>query len=485
MKLNTLYTNILAYCGMRPNADDAIDILLGDEDVKPATIEGRRLVMPTQAQLKAYHPDKVVIFHPLQEHVNRGESEVVKKLRSQLNVRINYAIVQIASELLKLAASPALHARLSPEQRELLKAVANADLKSAANFVSFIMKPFTEAPGRCITNVYLKKAGTYKGTKHSRVGIVTFPYYELFDGVKLRANDQIDFVKLMEFMFPGSHEDAEAYNAYSDSNDAPWLDAALKTSYTLTQRLNELIEMYADHIENAESLMFNDDWVEAMDDVEQFRSEIRRIPSQKGNEGTIQTETGTDQSTMAPAPGVIVPARPTPASRPPTEDGMDAYRQAAAAPQPLPYPPQGQPPGYPYPPPPNYPYPSMQPPPPPQGLATTETGKLDFRSISAVNPAVAMAGMVQTPLSDWAQRNDPRNWQGQPQAQVDPRFGGRVLAGNGYPPPPLQQWGQPVYPAQYPQQQPAYPQYPQQQVYQQPVYPQQNYGYPPPINTNI
>ena len=90
-KLLHLYENILDYCSMKPDSKGKVNISFVFEDgkdgeVTPAMLEGRQLVMPTPEQFKTYDPDKVIIFHPLQEYVNRGESEVVKSLRYQLNV---------------------------------------------------------------------------------------------------------------------------------------------------------------------------------------------------------------------------------------------------------------------------------------------------------------------------------------------------------------------------------------------------------------
>jgi len=271
--------------------------------------------------------------------------------------------------------------------------------------------------------------------------VVTFPYYDLFEGKPdLRVNDQSDFIKLMEFIFPGSHEESEAYNAFSDSNDAPWLDALLKASYMLTQRLNELVDMFTDYISSNEATKFNVDWVDAMDNIDALRAEIRRIPSQKGNEGTILSEKGGEQSTLAAVKSAVPvvqgsPSRPTPASREQVQDD-GPYRRDTQ--QPLPaydprYPqvqqpvydpryPQVQPPVYD----PRYPAPQQQAP----GLRMTESGKLDLRSVSATVPAVAMAGVV---ASSWANQQmyaDPR--MNQQPVYVDPRTG-RAMAPQAQP----------------------------------------------------
>lgn len=458
-KLTTLYQDILSYCSMKVNGEDEVDVVL-DDDTKPALIEGRRIVMPTTHHLKNYHPDKVVVFHPLQEYIDRGESEVVKKLRHHLNVRINYTTFTIATALLKLVNSPKLHRDLDPEQRELIRAISTIDDKTEANFVDFVLKYYAERSNRFFTSIYLKKAGTYQGKKHARVGVVSFPIYDLLKDrdVKMRPVDREAFKALLAFMFPDSEENIEAYNSYSDSNDAPWLDTLLRTSYNLTQRLNELLALYGTYIDDADSFVFNVNWLNGMDNIDQYRVDIRRIPSQKGNEGTVEKEGEKERSTISAA-------RPTPP--PASKQESSAYLTAPPPIQPPQYPqmpyqpvpqmgyPQ-QPPGYQQAPPPGYPpvgyppvgYPQHQQQQPAPGLQMTESGKLDFRSVEATNPMVAMAGMVSTPITEWQRQQqapqpsmylqqgyvDPRL------AYADPRLGGHI---------PMQGYQQPgMYPQQ-------------------------------------
>lgn len=436
-KLEELYTNILSYASMKPDADGKvmIDYVFDDGEQNQVHIEGRGLVMPTDAQLRAYHPEKVVVFHPLQEFVNRGESEVVKALRHQVNVRLNYTVLVVAAALLKLVASPALHKTLTPEQRELLLEVKGGDVGLPSRFMEFATKRFAAATSRFFCNVYLKKAGMFKGEKHARVGVVQFPFYDIFEeeDIKLKKGDEEAFISVLQFIFPGS-EDKETYNNFSDSRDAPWLDCMLRTSYNLAQRLNELLVLYKDHIDDAETFHFNDTWVDALDNIDAYRDEIRLIPTQKGNEGTIEVE-GKEVSTV---PKVPVPARavptatervvptelPLPAARPqpatyrpgiyaaPPDDGLvfDRYgRCLNAPPEPVPV----------------------------YDTAPAEPGKVDFRALKAANPMVAAAAAVSTPMTEWQNQQQMRAMQ--PGAYYDPR-----LAGPAAYQPMVDAWGRPI-----------------------------------------
>lgn len=473
-KMINMYKEILEFCAMRAQNDGFIQTALTEDKIKPLTIGHKRVVLPVEHQLKNYDPEKIVIFHPFQEHINRGESEVVKSLRNHLNVKINYTILVIGAGLLRLLASEGQHRQLNPEQRELLRAVSDADSKSEDNFVKFSMKYYADRMTSLYANLYLKKGGVYHGQKHARVGVVSFPFYELLEepGVEFsRKQDKETFSSLLEFMFPDSKTDPEAWNDYSDSRDIPWLHALLKTSYNIIRRLNELLELYGDYIDDAKDFLVNpsvytEEWVDRLEDLSPYQKEIRMLPSQRGNEG--ETEEKPSPAQQAPRPqemGVPAPApRPAPVPAPVQEP---VQRDAAGTPyyvappppyqyqdprQPQPYPQspypqpgyqqqQGyQPPGYQppgYQPPPQYPQPTGQP-----QLAHTEDGKLDFRSVMALNPAVAAASMVTTPLTEWQQRQhapqydpryaqpyDPRIQGAYQPAPYDPRIQG------GYPPP--------------------------------------------------
>lgn len=473
--LQTLYKSILATCWLAPDKDGKIllDLAFDKSEKTPFLVEGRQLVMPTDAQLKAYHPDKVVVFHPLQEFINRGESEVVKALRHQLNARINYSILAISTALFQLVSSSAEHRNLSPEQRELLLKVNDTDMAASGRYAEFVTRGFSKKPQSYFTSIYLKKAGTFHGEKHARVGVVSFPFYEEFNlsdkELKLKKTDAENYKNMLEFMFPGSIDDAEAYNAYSDNTDAPWLDCLLKTSYNLAARLNELLDLYGDYIDNAKEYQFNLDWIDAIDNIDAYRTEIRRIPIQKGNEGTADVKPPeTASAEMA--------SRTLPAPR-----GQEQHRQQPEVPsyQRQPVPVVQQPPqvvqqqvvyvdqyGRPIPPPQQYQQAPVQAP----GLVYNESGKVDFRSISASVPAVAAAAMVSTPITEWqnAQLARANPAYGYPQAPVNPGYGPAVA---------------PVAVARYTGAAPgqAYdPRYQQQQRYPQAGYPSRG-----PLISNI
>lgn len=347
-KLIKLYEDALDYCSMSADEDGAIAIgFVFDKDEKIAVkIDSKVLLLPTEENLKSYHPDKTVIFHPLIEFINRGESDIVKLMRNQLNVRINYTVFAVATALLRISASPGDHRKLTPEQRELLLQVPVKDAAIIERFTAFTGKRFAEETNRFFTNIYLKKAGTFKGQQHARVGVVQFPIYELLKQdekeLKLKKGDCETFSALLSFIFPGSDTDTESYNNFSDSKDAPWLSCLFKTASNLTDRLNTLLEIYADFIPEWQDYIFNMDWsdtTEGFDDFDYYRKDIAMIPVQKGNEGSLEKAAPSKPAVEAP---VVAPERVSPLNLAPKP------APAPAPVRPMGYPPAGYPPpGYP------------------------------------------------------------------------------------------------------------------------------------------
>lgn len=343
MKLIEIYKAVLKYCGLEADDQGFISTSLDDKH-QPAFIDGLRMVLPTDHQLRNSNTKERIIFHPLTENILRGESEVIQKLKSALNVRLNMTIGIIGHALLEIVASPAVHARLSPEQGELLLAITDSDQKAVDSWQSVMLNGVKTNPDRLFTNIYLKRGGTHRDKRYSRVGIVTFPFYtNLIEGKveKIRAKDKETFKQLMEFIFPNL-QDAEEYNFGSDSHVAPYMEALLRSSANLASRLNDIILLYQEFIGEADKILFDAEWMEYFQDMDSLIPEIRKIPVQQGNDGVVpRTEEAPAPAAapalMAPAPAVNygAPASP-PAVRPAepvkTKRGLDFGAMTAANP---------------------------------------------------------------------------------------------------------------------------------------------------------
>lgn len=298
-KLYVLYEQILNYCGVKVNKDGTTQIMLGDKN-KDCTINNKQLKMPYEACLKAFNSDTDIIFHPFQEHINRGESDVLKKLKQLLNIKLNLVVIDVVDQLMSILASPAIHAKLNPQQRELIKSQPAMDSATHAKAVAWMVNAYAENPTGAFVNIYLKKSGSIGGVKHSRVGVVSFPVYEQLKAKEKLSTYEKSFIQLLNFIFPGSEEGTEDFHGFSDSTIAPWIQCLLNTGYNLSSRLEEIKELYGDFCSFNKEVFFNHDWFENLQCLENYEKEILLIPSQRGNEGSV-TETTSPVSTAASA----------------------------------------------------------------------------------------------------------------------------------------------------------------------------------------
>lgn len=303
-KLLDIYRSILKYSGLEADSDGLISAVI-DGKKQPSLIDGVRMVLPTDHHLRTFMKNEKIVFHPFTENILRGESEVIQKLKLTINVKLNYTIATIGQSLLNLVASPEFHSRLNPEQMEIMTCIKDCDEKAVVNFIQVMINGSKTKVDRLFTNIYLKRGGTIHGKRYSRVGIVSFPFYEdLTNGKveKIRVKDADTYKQLFKFIFPNIDE-ADCYNYGSNSQVAPFLDALMKSSCNVASRLNDILLTYKDFIDNYEELMFDSDWIEAFENLDDLTSEIRKIPVQYGNDGTISKPADLPNTPMpVPAP---------------------------------------------------------------------------------------------------------------------------------------------------------------------------------------
>ena len=207
MKLIPLYESLLATADMASTADGFISRKVGGKST-PATINGKRLVLPTHEHLCNPKPAEQIIFHPLSENILRGESIVVEDFRKAINIKLHYTIGVLAYQLLTIATSTAEHSKLNPDQLEFLSAVKNADEKTLESFQKLLRAMSVDQTANTFVSIYLKRGGVVEGKKYSRAGIVSFPLFEelckddTVYGVKLRVKDKDTLINLMQYIFP-------------------------------------------------------------------------------------------------------------------------------------------------------------------------------------------------------------------------------------------------------------------------------------------
>lgn len=302
MNLIDLYKSILECGNLTTDDDGYVSVMRSNA---PVLINGKRLVLPTNNHLTSGNWSEKIIFHPLSENILRGESEIITKMRSVFNIRLNYTFAAIAQNLFSIVASAAEHHLLNPEQSEMLSAISEVDETTIDLFNKIIFAAIKESPDKAFINIFLKRGGVINGKKHSRVGVVTFPLYdeiknsdqEIFHGIKLRVKDKLAIKQLYEYILP-SLDKPESYNFGSDSSIAPFLHALMGTVLGIGSKFNDILELFTKEIDDSEMLVLASDWVETFENLGEMLPQIRLIPMQQGNEGTLkvaETQVGTPQ----------------------------------------------------------------------------------------------------------------------------------------------------------------------------------------------
>ena len=279
MKILGIYEDIIDFAGLTIDSNKVY--IPAAKNKEPYLVNGKQLVIPTSEMLRKFISEENIVFHPLSEDIIKGESPIISKLKYTVNIRLNIAIGVLVQSFLNLVDSPEYHSTLTPEQSELLYAIKDIDDKTVKNFTSFMMKEVNDKEDRLFVYTYLKRAGTVHGKKYARAAVITFPFYQSLvkgEKYKFRTKDIEAYLAIFKFIFPEIDE-PDGYNYGSDSDVAPFLDALMMSSFKLADRLNELTTRYQKHVDNYESILFNINWVDDFQHLENFKNEIRSIPT--------------------------------------------------------------------------------------------------------------------------------------------------------------------------------------------------------------
>lgn len=292
-KLLQLYQALLETAGLEVSDDGFVSLKAGD-DRMPFNIGGKRLVLPIKEQLAVPNWENRAAFHPLNEHLVRGESEVLEKYRRALNLRLNHSISSVILSLLRLATSPAEHGKLSPDQTEFLSKVKAADDKTVEAFVSILKAVPASQFNKLLVSIYLKNPADIQKVKYRRGGIVSFPLYKHLleaktsrevHGVKVRVKDCDSLIALLEYLLPKLDAPLENYSRGSNSDIAPMLEALMAAFEAVAAPINRIVDLFEGIVD--ESFRLRTDWAEDMANLSSMQADIRLIPPLPGNEGAV------------------------------------------------------------------------------------------------------------------------------------------------------------------------------------------------------
>jgi hypothetical protein len=378
-------------------------------------VDDKELVLPTYENLRNPDIGNKTVFHPIPEHMARGESPVISKLNFIINIKLNLATSGIFRAFATYMHSAVKFRKLNPTQTEMLNMhLKLLDKTGLLNIEKVLTNGISKDASRALLNIFLKKGAIINSTRYSRGAIVTFNPLQSINneeihGVKLRDKDK-DFLKGMyDILYPEA-EVKDKYSRGSKDDFIPYLESLSLSAATLAQQINQIIDIFPDITGEFDIEPFDLSFMDDMTNMTDIVNEARRIPSQPGNQAD-------HQMTPQPSPIAQVPNVP----------------------------PQ---------------YPQQQIPP-----VINPNNTVNFNSVVAANPQqfytpqpmMTPFGMVGAPQMPMMNQRGQASWMSNYGAAASP-----------FPFIGMQQPVNPMYPQMYPGMQPMMPpQYPQPQ-YQQP-----------------
>jgi hypothetical protein len=404
---NRFYRALLGMAKLEVSAEGLVSEITDDGEKLPFFVNGMRLVIPEDAQLRVTGEERV-FFQPGRENIMLGETKEFAAFRKRLNDQMQIRIMAIVAELLVLAGSPKEHPKLKGRQLELLRGLEEIS-KSTFEAFKGLLKVTSEGDAtQQPFSLYLGKNDKLGDKSYRRTAIVSFPLYEQLVkdgqtreeimarrkeqskerreelpknetfGVELGKHDRPILLRVFEYIFPLIAQKG-AYSMGSNSDYFPYLEAFCLAMQNVAECINRIVDEFGTVVPTLEGQRINLEWVDAIADAESLYRAAKRVPDQnmggavhqKGQPMTqgaipVATELPPDQPNVhnvSPAqvgmpPGVAVPPPIQQQQPAPAQQGQPRKEKTLAdlfGPRPMPQghpqqmmPPMGYPPmGYP------------------------------------------------------------------------------------------------------------------------------------------
>ena len=289
--IEKFYLSILDYAGIK--FEDNI-FKNKDEKLGDITIDDKHITLPYFNNLK--NPDGKIIFHPLNENYVNPETTLFnlykKKLVLEINLKLSYMIIN----LITVASDVQMQQKIrSTKLLEAVTSIGEVDHSLIEAFLNLVKASKKVNEHSFILDIFLKKNGEIKDVPYAAIGKVNFilpneiikaldgkdKEYKVY-GCKLRKKDLLALNNIFNVIFPG-FTDPNVYVEGTDNKIFRLLNILLKTSYIVTNRINELVDLLETLKEptlNLDDCKFNHEWTEIIETLYGMNNEIRLIPNQ-------------------------------------------------------------------------------------------------------------------------------------------------------------------------------------------------------------
>lgn len=299
MELVAFYTKLWELTGKVVNEEGYLRSVdkSGEGKTKPIIIDGKQIVMPTNEQLRMTDWENRVVFHPLWEDVQKGESPLLGYFRSELQLTLSHEFANLFLDLVTLAGDTVKHPSLTEEQLEFLRVFKRID---GADTMVTMFKRFQSIleklnnTDRSLVKIYIKRLGLYKGQSYKAVAVVTFPLYDELCradtekdkriwGVECAAKYRDTLKELYEYVFPNIAV-AESYNYGSTDELAPKLNSVMMAFHNVASRLATVADVFEGHVTLSNKALLNQEIIEVCRNLRSMEKQRLSVPMQTGNE---------------------------------------------------------------------------------------------------------------------------------------------------------------------------------------------------------
>lgn len=214
--------------------------------LKPVTVSGNRLTLPTKPILAAGDYSQLMVFHPLAEQFGTSLSPILNSLKIYVAMSIAQKLTKLLVAIAATASDAGSHKKLGGKLSKIIGSFGEMD-KTTYKAVTSIATKLLDKPEHRIVNILMRNGGKEKALRST---IITFPIVnvlkEAFEsdtrecvGVTLRKRDLEPIYRLFEYVTGG-----EAITSTSNDRTAPYYHSLLTGFSEICNNINEIINLF-------------------------------------------------------------------------------------------------------------------------------------------------------------------------------------------------------------------------------------------------
>lgn len=287
----SFYKSILDYAGIEYK--DGI-FVNKDERIGEISIENKHLTLPYFENLK--NPNGRLVFHLLNENYTNPENTVFNLFKKRLTLELNLKLTTLVVSLIALGSDVQLQQRIkSSKLIELVSGMGELDHSLIEAFLGLVKSSKKTNAESYIFDIFLRKNGEINDVPYAAIGKINFQMYnEIVRGLedpskeyraygsKFRKKDLLGFMNVFKVIFPQIDE-RDVYVEGTDNKIFRYLNILLKTSFLVSERINEIADLLKDLNEpslSVDDMYSNLDWIQDLEKLYGMATDIRLIPSQ-------------------------------------------------------------------------------------------------------------------------------------------------------------------------------------------------------------